>query len=235
MPKSEFARDKEKSFKNDSFSPLFLAGMLGRNLPHQPVDFALQKITDNLCKNHPAVLKRLAPLNGKSFLIKPRDLPYKIRLEFEGEKIFAHLDKGNDEPADVWISGTLSSLISMLNGDEDGDALFFSRKIAVEGDTEALLTLRNAIDSDDIDLLSEINDGFGIFKRPVSKLVDVTSAISEDFDRDLNQLNKALIDPLLIRLAAQEQQIMTLNEKLMRLEKENQKVKKSIQSLKKKR
>lgn len=232
---SEFATDNEKRFKNDGFSSLFLAGMLGRNLPHHPVDFMLQKITDNLCNNHPDVLNRLVPLDGKVFLIKPRDLPYKIRLEFVGHTIVARLDKDLKEPADVYISGTLRSLISMLNGEEDGDALFFGRKITVEGDTEALLTLRNAIDSGDIDLFSEINAGFGIFKNPVAKLVDLSSSISENFDRDLNQLNEALIDPLLVRLAAQEQQIMTLNEKLHRLEKENHKIKHSIQSLKKKR
>lgn len=44
----------------------------------------------------------------------------------------------------------------MVHGALDGDALFFSRDILIEGDTEAVLALRNAVDDAEIDLAGEI-------------------------------------------------------------------------------
>jgi len=40
----------------------------------------------------------------------------------------------------------------MVDGTYDGDALFFSRDLSIEGDTEAVLALRNAIENADLDL-----------------------------------------------------------------------------------
>ena len=43
----------------------------------------------------------------------------------------------------------------MLHGVEDGDALFFSREVMIEGDTSAVLAFRNALDAEEIDLTEE--------------------------------------------------------------------------------
>jgi predicted lipid carrier protein YhbT len=42
-------------------------------------------------------------------------------------------------------------LVGMLDGSYDGDALFFSRDLVIEGDTSAVLALRNALDDAEID------------------------------------------------------------------------------------
>ena len=55
----------------------------------------------------------------------------------------------------------------MVHGAMDGDALFFSRDIVIEGDTEAVLALRNAVDDAEIDLADEVASMTG----PVSKYV----------------------------------------------------------------
>ncbi len=47
----------------------------------------------------------------------------------------------------------------MMHGTLDGDALFFSRDLAVEGDTSSVLALRNAIDDAELDLAEEIGIG----------------------------------------------------------------------------
>jgi predicted lipid carrier protein YhbT len=52
-------------------------------------------------------------------------------------------------------------LLAMVHGTLDGDALFFSRDITIEGDTNAVLAMRNAIDAAEIDLPSEIAALFG--------------------------------------------------------------------------
>jgi predicted lipid carrier protein YhbT len=43
----------------------------------------------------------------------------------------------------------------MADGSYDGDALFFSRTIVVEGDLEAVLALRNAVDDAGVNVLHE--------------------------------------------------------------------------------
>jgi len=53
------------------------------------------------------------------------------------------------------LKGKFFDLISIIEGKVDGDALFFSRKIEVEGDTETLIIIRNAFDSADICLIKE--------------------------------------------------------------------------------
>jgi predicted lipid carrier protein YhbT len=56
---------------------------------------------------------------------------------------------------DATISGSLRALMGMADGSYDGDALFFSRTIVVEGDIEAVLALRNAVDDAGVDVLRE--------------------------------------------------------------------------------
>ena len=56
---------------------------------------------------------------------------------------------------DARISGPLLALVGMADGSYDGDALFFSRIIVVEGDIEAVLALRNAVDDAGVDVLRE--------------------------------------------------------------------------------
>ena len=53
---------------------------------------------------------------------------------------------------DARIAGPLAALIGLVHGAYDGDALFFSRDLVIEGDTAAVLALRNAIDNEELDL-----------------------------------------------------------------------------------
>lgn len=234
MKESEPISPRKNGFVNDHFSPMLLAGIMGRSLPHQPINFMLQKISDHLCAAHPGVIGRLAPLCGKVFLIQPLDLPYKIKLTFGEAYIKARVDDGNTSPADVHISGNLKSLIALFNGEEDGDALFFSRKISVQGDTAALLTLRNALDSDEIDLMDDLKNCLGIMKHPVSSAVAVTGSLSTRLNEDMMLINNALVKPLLLRMSAMESDIDLFRDKIAVLEKENRKIKQNIQSFRKK-
>ncbi len=48
------------------------------------------------------------------------------------------------------VRGPLLSLLGLLDGTFDGDALFFSRSISISGKVDALLALRNAIEDADL-------------------------------------------------------------------------------------
>lgn len=50
-------------------------------------------------------------------------------------------------PWNVCIRGELQSFLALLRQTEDADALFFDRRLAVEGDTEIALQLRHALES----------------------------------------------------------------------------------------
>ena len=115
----------------------------------------LSRLTRRLVSSHPSMLRRLDDHASRRFLIDPVDLPWALLLHPQTATMTAH--PRNRPPAhDARIAGTLSAFLAMLHGAEDGDALFFSRDITVEGDTAAVLALRNAIDDAELDLTEEL-------------------------------------------------------------------------------
>jgi len=68
-------------------------------------------------------------------------------------------------------------LIDLLEGRLDGDALFFSRELTVEGDTEAVLLLRNAVDSDEVDLFEDLLSVLGPLAGPLRFAADARKAV----------------------------------------------------------
>lgn len=150
---------KQQSSLSPKFEPMLFLGFLMDNVPH----IVLQKIFDKSMKtmhtNHRNVFERMQSVNNPTFLINATDLPFCFLLDTNLDapqlKIFEkeHLDLLT---YDASITGSFSILMTMLEGESDGDALFFSRDIKVEGDTESIVALRNAIDSNNIDVFSEI-------------------------------------------------------------------------------
>jgi predicted lipid carrier protein YhbT len=51
--------------------------------------------------------------------------------------------------------------MGMLDGQSDGDSLFFRRDLHVEGDTEAIVCLRNALDDLEGSLVDDVASFFG--------------------------------------------------------------------------
>ena len=69
------------------------------------------------------------------------------------------------------IAGPLAALLGLVHGAYDGDALFFSRDLVIEGDTAAALALRNAVDDAELDLSEEIASMSGPFAAPLQKIM----------------------------------------------------------------
>ncbi len=72
---------------------------------------------------------------------------------------------------DARIASTFFQLLRMIDGKEDGDAMFFSRDLIVSGDTEAIVSLRNAIDDIDGSLASTTANMFGAPGRIALKML----------------------------------------------------------------
>lgn len=126
-----------------------------RVLPLKPVGLALAVSTRRIVADHPGLIRRLGEYDKSRFVIDPTDLPLVICLDPNGGEVRVNVVRGPGE-GDARIAGPLAALIGMVNGAFDGDALFFSRDLVIEGDTGAALALRNAIDDAEIDLSDEI-------------------------------------------------------------------------------
>ncbi|MDH5190614.1 MAG: SCP2 sterol-binding domain-containing protein [Gammaproteobacteria bacterium] len=68
----------------------------------------------------------------------------------------------NEKQPDVTISGKLQEFYALAVRNEDPDTLFFSRRLSMEGDTDAGLYLKNILDGLEYDLESHICDVLGI-------------------------------------------------------------------------
>lgn len=138
------------------------------SLPLAPLKHALASVVAILQTNHPGFFERMEGYYETRFLIDPVDVPmvFLFRTHPENPSITPCWN-AQDIDFDVKISGHLSDLIDLFEGRVDGDALFFSRAISIEGDTSATLALRNSIDSEEIELISEIAARFGPFGAPL--------------------------------------------------------------------
>lgn len=129
-----------------------------RPLPLAPLSAALTQLARRIAKGHPGLFQRLGPYRAARFVLEPTDLPFCLRLDLRpdlrgGVNLTAHR---RAPQAEARIAGPLAAFLGMMHGAYDGDALFFSRDLVVEGDTSAVLALRNAIDDAELDLAAEL-------------------------------------------------------------------------------
>lgn len=142
-----------------------MGGAALRFAPLAPLSFAAGRLARSLGRRHPALFARLGDQASKIFLIDPTDLPLVLLLSPRPEA--PRLDVVRREAAgrsDARIAGPLAALVGLVHGAFDGDALFFSRDLIIEGDTGAILALRNAIDNEEIDLVREAAALLGPFE-----------------------------------------------------------------------
>lgn len=126
----------------------------------------LKRIVRNVARSRPELFSRLGPHQQKVFLIDPVNLPFVFLLTplAESPRLQARR-RSEDLPHDARIAGTFLTLLNMIDGGLDGDALFFTRDLMIDGDTEAIVVLRNALD----DLEGSIIDDVALQLGPLGK------------------------------------------------------------------
>jgi predicted lipid carrier protein YhbT len=123
----------------------------------------LARIVRRVAEKNPGMFARLGPHAGAHFLIDPVDMPFMLHLRPDP----AALDlravgrRGPPPPHVARISGTFLNLFTLMESEQDGDALFFSRDLVVTGDTEAIVCLRNALDDVDEPVAHTVAAMFG--------------------------------------------------------------------------
>ncbi|MBS0327311.1 MAG: SCP2 sterol-binding domain-containing protein [Proteobacteria bacterium] len=124
--------------------PRVVAKIVSR-LPPQPPALALTAALD---WGIGRVVSResVEPLIGRRFALVVRDLG--LAVHFEGTPRGFRRAKPPFDP-ELSVAATLRDFIALGLREEDPDTLFFARRLAIEGDTELGLTVKNLLDGID--------------------------------------------------------------------------------------
>lgn len=145
----------------------YAPGLLMAPLPLPLLQPLLRHIAYALVRKRPELFARLGPHQRTRFLIDPTNLPFVLMLQPDRERpVLKALRRWCDVEGDARIAGTVLTLLGMVDGRLDGDALFFTRELIVEGDTEAVVSLRNALD----DLERSIADDVAVLFGPAGRI-----------------------------------------------------------------
>lgn len=135
-----------------------LPGLFSRGiapLPLKPLEWWLARVLQSVATRHPGLFERLGAHAQKRFGIEPTDLPFVFVIEPQLQAPRTSVLRTLPRNVSVRIAGPLLGLLGLIDGSYDGDALFFSRDLVIEGDVEAVLALRNAIEDAEVDLIAE--------------------------------------------------------------------------------
>ncbi len=103
-----------------------------------------------------ALAKKLAPdvtqlLLAKKLRLRVTDAQWAFDFEWVNNKFTASQNTG---AADLTISASAYDFMLLARRQEDPDALFFSRRLCMEGDTELGLLVKNTIDAIELPMLN---------------------------------------------------------------------------------
>lgn len=137
--------------------PLLPVGLICAAL--RPV---LDRVVRRIAARHPEIFARVAPYEKADFLIVPQELPFALHLRPDPDAPFLRaVPRNRLPPHEARIEGRFHLLLELVDGESDGDAAFFSRDLTISGNTEAVVSLRNALDDMDGSVAQEAADLFG--------------------------------------------------------------------------
>ncbi len=197
------------------FGPVLLAGLAARPLPKTIVESAAKRLAEMVWRRHPGLLDRLDLSEPKFFCIDPTDLPFAFALRLDPTGLDLRVsDEVVDDPVTATIRGSLLALIDLAEGRVDGDTLFFTRALEFEGDTEAVLALRNALDAEDINVREVILDALGPLAGPARRISDLGARVLGRVADDLDLIHRSIIAPIARRSDAHGAAIADIDERL---------------------
>lgn len=128
-----------------AMNPLFtLASRLPRPPGVEAVPSRLFAPLFNHWARGQSLRESLAPLQGKRLCIRVTDVPLRLHLVVTSGRLQAVSPQA---PPHVTLRGRLRDFWRLASRAEDPDTLFFERRLAVEGETETGLAIKNALDA----------------------------------------------------------------------------------------
>jgi len=198
-------------------SPVLLAGLPLQPLPPRLLQPGLDALMSTVHQRHPDVFERLSGIAEPVFAIDPIDLPlgFVLQATADAPRLSAlSRDDDNFRAAPATIRGPLLSLLALLEGNIDGDALFFARDLTIEGDTEAVVALRNAVDGAEIDLMGDALTIAGPLAGPAKHVLGLAGRLFGRAAADLELVRNAILEPATRRLESQARQQQAFEQKL---------------------
>ncbi|WP_374655549.1 SCP2 domain-containing protein [Dongia sp.] len=176
-------------------SALSLLAPILETLPLAPLQQGASFILRSLSRRHADLFLRLQKLQDVRILIDPTDLPVLFIVAPGCAAPWIKVTRRSSGAVDAaaTIRGRLTHLLALLQGTVDGDSLFFSRDLTIEGDTAAILHVRNALDGAEIDLAREIAAGFGIAAGLAYPAIRAHQRVFTAAGRTLLNLHAALL------------------------------------------
>jgi O2-independent ubiquinone biosynthesis accessory factor UbiT len=140
--------------------------LLPRILPVAPLCAMVQPLLNRtvrrIAQRHPEMFDRIAPYQTSNFVIVPQELPFALLLRPDPAAPTLRAVPRDALPEhEARIEGRFKLLLELVDGESDGDAAFFSRDLTISGNTEAVVSLRNALDDMDGSVAQETADLFG--------------------------------------------------------------------------
>ena len=161
-------------------------------------DAMLSRAAASISARHQQLLQRLAPFDGKILTIVIEDVGAALDLRL-GSPIALTLTGRSRRSGDAMVSGNWLALVAMLEGRVDGDALFFSRALSFQGETDLVLAIRNAIDGAGLDLVAEIAAVLGPGAPAFRRLAPAMLGSVMRAGRALDSLHAAALAPAMTR------------------------------------
>jgi predicted lipid carrier protein YhbT len=118
---------------------------IGRKLPQWPHGLALVASLNAALKMNLLPAGELAALEGKLFRVQVLDTGGTAHFTYRGG-LFRPVFGAGREP-DLAFAANLSAYLQLLARQEDPDTLFFNRELAITGDTELGLLVKNLLDA----------------------------------------------------------------------------------------
>lgn len=119
----------------------------------RPPELALTATLRRLARRRPDLFERLGAARSACIVIAPSELPVCFRLSPSGADGRVRVTRSDDrEIAAARISGPLLTLLALFDGGDDADSAFFSRRIQIDGDTEAVVALHNTLEAAELTL-----------------------------------------------------------------------------------
>lgn len=117
---------------------------------------ALRRVADR----RPDVFERLGPHVDAVFHVAPDKSPVAFQLRPSATSGAVRVKRKMDTAgAAATISGPIADLLGIFDGSVDADAAYFGRRVVMEGRTEAVVALHNALDAADLDLADLLGGG----------------------------------------------------------------------------
>ncbi|MFD2648087.1 SCP2 domain-containing protein [Devosia albogilva] len=141
-------------------------------LPVPVVQRIVSQVFHQVLRQHPDLFDRLGTEANKRFCFAPTDLDLVFFIH-PASKSFRTFRKAKVPRSDATVAGPMLTLLALLEGRIDGDAVFFSRSLTVTGDMEAMLALRNALDDCSFDLPSDLAGMAGPLAGPFKRAAEL--------------------------------------------------------------